>query len=98
MSGTRTPVRPARQSETSGDSEAGKRPAFEARMGKIVASAWENISDEGTWYSVSVIRLYKESDESGWKRAVTFGREDLPLVASVVSKVHDWLFQQAQAN
>ena len=69
-----------------------QKPAHEIRLGRIKATIWENESEQGTRYNVTVNRLYKDGDE--WKQTASFGREDLPLVAKVVDMAHSWTYEQ----
>ena len=70
-----------------------QKPAHEIRLGRIKATIWENESEQGTRYNVTVTRLYKDGDD--WKQTASFGREDLPLVAKVVDMAHSWTYEQA---
>jgi len=63
-----------------------QKPAHEIRLGSIKATIWENQTASGTRHNVSVARLYKDGDD--WKRADSFGRDDLPLLAKVVDRAH----------
>lgn len=70
-----------------------QKPIHEIRLGRIKATIWENETEQGTRYNVTVHRLYKDGDE--WKQTASFGREDLPLVAKVVDMAHTWTYEQA---
>ena len=72
---------------------AKQKPAHEIRLGRIKATIWENQTENGSRYNVTVSRLYKDGDE--WKQTASFGRDDLPLVAKVVDLVHTWCYEQA---
>jgi hypothetical protein len=72
---------------------AKQKPVHEIRLGRIKATIWENETENGTRYNVTVCRLYKEDDQ--WKQTASFGRDDLPLVAKVVDLVHTWTYEQA---
>ena len=72
---------------------AKQKPAHEIRLGRIKATIWENQTDNGTRYSVTISRLYKDGDD--WKQTTSFGRDDLPLVAKVADLVHTWTYEQA---
>ena len=67
-------------------------PVNEVRFGRIKACVWENQTDNGIRYSVSVVRLYK--DDEGWKESLSFDRDDLPLVAKVADQCHTWIYQR----
>ena len=64
------------------------KPATEIRLGRIKASVWPNARDDGkgTWYSVQLVRLYRDGEE--WRTSQTFGRDDLLLVAKVADLAH----------
>ena len=68
------------------------QPAHEVRMGRIKATLWANPTENGTYYNVTLTRLYKEGDN--WKTSESFGRDDLPLLAKVANLAHTWIFQQ----
>lgn len=64
------------------------RPAAEVRIGRIKATVWANVRDDGkgTWYSVQLVRLYRDGEE--WRTSQTFGRDDLLVVAKVADLAH----------
>ena len=72
---------------------AKKRPVHEVRIGRVRAAIWENETENGTFYNVTLSRLYKDGDN--WKDSSSFGRDDLPLVSKVCDQVHSWIFEQA---
>ena len=72
---------------------AKQKPVHEIRLGRIKATIWENETENGTRYNVTVCRLYKDGDQ--WKQTSSFGRDDLPLVAKVVDLVHTWTYEQS---
>ena len=65
------------------------RPAQEIRMGRIRAAIWENETQNGTRFNVTVSRLYKDGDD--WKDSSSFGRDDLLVVAKVLDRCHTWI-------
>ena len=72
------------------------KPVHEIRLGRIRAAIWENPTQNGNMYNVTITRLYK--DESGWNDSSSFGRDDLPLVEKVADLAHSWIFQQSQES
>ena len=72
------------------------RPVHEIRIGRIKAAIWGNETQNGTRHNVSISRIYKDGDE--WKDSTSFGRDDLPLVAKVVDRAHDWIFENGAGN
>ena len=67
------------------------KPVHEIRLGAIKAAIWANDTERGKQYSVSPARLYKDGDE--WKSAVTFGRDDLLVLAKVLDMAHTWIHE-----
>ena len=70
------------------------RPVHEIRLGRIKAAIWENETQNGTMYNVTLCRLYRDGKQ--WRDSTSFGRDDLPLLAKVADRVHSWIFDQAQ--
>jgi hypothetical protein len=70
------------------------KPVHEVRLGRIKAAIWENETQNGTMFNVTLSRLYRDGKQ--WKDSGSFGRDDLPLVAKVADRVHSWIFAQAQ--
>jgi hypothetical protein len=70
------------------------RPVHEIRLGRIKAAIWENETQNGAMYNVTLCRLYRDGMQ--WKDAGSFSRDDLPLVAKVADRVHSWIFEQNQ--
>ena len=73
-----------------------KRPVHEIRMGRVRAAIWENDTQNGTRYNVTLSRLYRDGEQ--WKDSSSFGRDDLPLLAKVADQVHTWIYQQSQSQ
>jgi hypothetical protein len=67
------------------------RPIHEIRLGRIKAAIWQNETEHGVRYSVSITRLYRK--EERWETSTSFGRDDLPLVAKVADMAHTWIYQ-----
>ena len=73
------------------------RPIHEIRLGRIKAAIWQNETEQGVRYSVSITRLYRK--EERWESSTSFGRDDLPLVAKVADLAHTWVYQRgAESN
>jgi len=70
------------------------KPVHEVRLGRIKAAIWENETQNGSMFNVTISRLWK--DGSQWKDSTSFGRDDLPLLAKVCDRVHSWIFEQSQ--
>ena len=72
-----------------------KRPVHEVRLGRIKAAVWQNPSESGPRYNVTMTRLYR--DDGVWKDSTSFGRDDLPLVSKVADLAHTWIYEQQAA-
>ena len=67
------------------------RPIHEIRLGRVKAAIWQNETENGTWLSVAITRLYRKDDK--WETTTSFSRDDLPLVAKVADLAHTWIYQ-----
>jgi hypothetical protein len=74
---------------------AGK-PVHEVRYGLIKASIWRNQTKQGTRFTVSITRLFKNGDL--WQESTRFGRDDLLLLAKVAGEAHTWICQDGQCD
>jgi len=68
-----------------------KPPVKELRLGRIKGLVWENETRNGLRFSVTIARLYKEGEE--WRETTSFDRDDLPLVAKVADRCHDFIYE-----
>lgn len=73
-------------------------PVHEIKLGRVRAAVWSKATDKGTFYSVTVARLYKDDKTSQWADSSSFDRDDLPLVAKVADMAHTWIYQQKAAK
>lgn len=69
------------------------KPVKEFRIGRIKAAIWANETDGGIRHNVTFSRLYK-LDGGEWQDSMSFGRDDLPLLAKVADRVHSWIYEQ----
>ena len=72
-----------------------QKPVHEIRLGSIKAAIWQNQTENGTRYNVTVARIYKDGEQ--WKSTDSFGRDDLLLLGKVVDQAHTWIFEQGKA-
>lgn len=70
------------------------KPVHQVRLGRIRAAIWLNNTDNGPRHNVTVSRLYHDGGQ--WRDSTSFGREDLPLLAKVCDRAHDWIFEHGQ--
>jgi hypothetical protein len=73
---------------------AKQQPVHEVRLGSIKAAIWENHTDNGNRYNVTVARIYKDGEQ--WKSTESFGRDDLLLLAKVIDQAHTWIFDKGK--
>ena len=70
-----------------------QKPVHEVRLGTVKAAIWENRTENGLRFNLTVARIYKDGDE--WKQTESFGRDDLLLLGKVIDLAHSWIFEQA---
>ena len=68
-----------------------KPPVQEVRLGRIKGLVWENETQNGIRFSVTIVRLYKDEDQ--WHETTSFDRDDLPLVAKVADRLHTFILE-----
>lgn len=71
-----------------------QKPVHEIRLGSIKAAIWQNQTENGTRYNVTVARIYKDAEQ--WKSTDSFGRDDLLVLAKVADLAHTWIFENAK--
>lgn len=71
-------------------------PVHEIQIGRIRATIWRNQNDGRAWFSVQVVRLYREGDT--WKSTSSFSRDDLPVVAKVADMAYSWIWSSDQGG
>ena len=69
------------------------KPAHEIRLGSIKATVWQNQSENGVRYNVSITRSYRDGDV--WKDTQSFGRDDLPRVTKCADLAYEWIFSRS---
>ena len=68
-----------------------QRLVYEAKSGRLRASVWRRVTDEESWFRVTLNRSYQ--DASGvWHSSTTFGAKDLLEVAKLCHEVHTWIY------
>ena len=72
-------------------------PAHKLRISNLQATIWRNISEKGTWYSVTPSRSYKVGDEI-WKETDSLGFDDLLAMSKLLDEAHSWISKQMQAD
>ena len=83
------------------------RPVKVVRIKNIRANIWANlIEGGGVVYNTTFDRLWKEDDETDghgevtkkgeWKQSVSFGKDDLLLLAKIADLAHTWVYRRLQ--
>jgi len=76
------------ETTTQTKTQNGNQPAAKVRLGRIHASIWENASEKGPYYTVSLERRYTDA-EGNWKSSQSFKADDLLLLAKAADRAHD---------
>ena len=63
------------------------------RLGRIKTAVWENESEQQKFYSVTFARTYVD-EANNYHGTVSFGRDDLPLVAKLADQAHTFIFER----
>ena len=71
-----------------------RKPVHEVRLGSVKAAIWENQTEQGTRFNVTVSRIYKDGEQ--WKSTESFGRDELLLLGKVVDLAHTWIFENGK--
>jgi len=74
-----------------------KNSAHNIRVGRIKAVIWANETSAGVRHNVQLQRIYRTEGSEEWQTSVSFGREDLLLVAKVADRAHSWICKQRQS-
>ncbi len=70
------------------------KPANQLRCGNIKATIWENVSENGPFFSTTFSRPFK--DQSGaWRNGTSFGLNDLEALVTVVREAKEWISAHA---
>jgi len=71
-----------------------QKPAHEVRLGSVKAAIWQNQTENGTRFNVTLARIFKDGEQ--WKSTDSFGRDDLLVLAKVVDMAHSWIFEHGK--
>src|SRR5689334_21913628 len=80
------PTTPAPAAADAAEPGEGRRPVHRIRLGYCQAALWENESEYGVRYTVTLERLYTDA-EGAWQYTRTFGAHDLPALAALLQLV-----------
>jgi hypothetical protein len=66
------------------------KPVTTLRRGIVKATIWENLSQNGPFFSTTISRSYK--DHLGkWRNGTSFGLNDLEAVWTVAQEAKEWI-------
>lgn len=65
------------------------KPVKVFRCGSVKASVWKNVRDEKEFYSVAIVRVYKNGEE--WKETNSYDVRDLHALNVVSNKAFEYL-------
>ena len=68
------------------------KSALELRRGLIKVRIWRRRSRQGSRYSLSVVRLFRNGDH--WKESTRLGRDDIPLVRLALDEAYTWMLTE----
>jgi hypothetical protein len=71
-----------------------QKPVHEVRLGSVKAAIWQNQTENGARFNVTLARIYKDGEQ--WKSTDSFGRDDLLLLTKVIDQAHTWIFENAK--
>ena len=70
------------------------KPANQLRCGNIKATIWQNVSENGPFFSTTFTRPFK--DQSGaWRNGTSFGLNDLEALLMVARDAKEWMAAHA---
>lgn len=76
----------------------GQKPKKQFRLGLVVASVFDQPTENGTLFNVSITKLYRNEGDSEWSRSTSFNRDDLPLVSEVSRQAWVWIHENQQTE
>lgn len=70
------------------------KPANKIRVGRVVVTIWQNETDSGTRYNITLKRPYQKEGSDTWHDSDTFSIGDLLSGAKALDLAHTWLIEQ----
>ena len=68
-----------------------KQPVMRFRAGRNRVAVWENKGANGTWYSVTPSRSYRD-ERGNWQDTSSFGLQDIPVLCRLLDQAYDYLY------
>ena len=76
---------------------ANQRPTATVRIGAVKAAIWQNQAGDRTRYNVTFSKSYRDADGQ-WKNTLSFGRNDLLVLAKVADQAHSRIVDLEQGE
>ena len=73
-----------------------KYSVHEIKRGLIKARIHRKKTKEGTHFSVSIARMYRNGDQ--WKESTRYGRDDIPVIRLVLDEAFGWIYVQQEKD
>jgi hypothetical protein len=78
---------------------SGQRPVKQIRLGLVVASVFDQETQNGKVFNTSITRLFKaDPKDTEWQRSSSFDRDALPNVFEVAHQAWLWIHEQQQSE
>ncbi len=72
-------------------------PVHTIRFGAVKAAVWENQTQHGPMFNVTVTRSYRD-DDGDWQESSSFGESDLLLLAKALDQAHSWIHEHRRSR
>ena len=72
------------------------QPAHQIRSRSVKAALWKNTTDKGTFYNITLERLYKDGEV--WKSSSSFGIGDIGDLETVIRQAREWVANQPKES
>ena len=69
------------------------KPSVKFRVGNMNAAVWKNEGDNGSFYSVTLVRSYKDSDGK-WQNSDGIGAGDLLNAMKALERCENWIAEK----
>jgi len=70
------------------------QPVKQFRSRSVKAAIWKNVTDKGTFFNLTLERLFKAGEK--WRSSSTFGIGDTSDMEMVIMEAREWVADQFQ--
>lgn len=74
----------------------GNKPETVFKFGNIRAAVWKNQAEKGSFFSVTLERIYKKDDE--WCYTSQLRKNDLPKAVLALNKAYEYLLANKEED